>query len=193
VPGSDRPLEDVPAGDTSADGTGTAGGVGRWLFDNALTIGALLTVLVILLLVPGAAWVARRRARAAARDEAERVEAEWESLVLRLGDIGVTAADGATPRQASAQLGRAAYLTTEEGAALGRVVATLERARYEPPGGQVGSVEEDARTVWRGALSRRRRLDRARALLLPEEGLRWWRALLGRPGDRAGDDDDRSP
>jgi transglutaminase-like putative cysteine protease len=193
VPGSDRPLEDVPAGDTSADGTGTAGGVGRWLVDNALTIGALLTVLVILLLVPGAAWVARRRARAAARDEAERVEAEWESLVLRLGDIGVTAADGATPRQASAQLGRAAYLTTEEGAALGRVAATLERARYEPPGGQVGSVEEDARTVWRGALSRRRRLDRARALLLPEEGLRWWRALLGRPGDGPDDDGDRSP
>jgi hypothetical protein len=137
--------------------------------------------------------VARRRARRRARDDAERVEAEWESLVLRLGDIGLVASEGATPRQASQQLGRAAYLTDEEGAALGRVVATLERARYARPGGDpVTDVEEDARTVWRAALSRRRRLDRARALLLPEEGLRWWRAVLRRPGRRADTlDDDR--
>jgi transglutaminase-like putative cysteine protease len=188
---STRPEEDVPAGDTTLDGTATTGGVGRWLVDNAITLGAVLVVLVILLLVPGAAWVSRRRALAGARDEAERVEAEWESLVLRLGDIGVTAADGATPRQASAQLGRAAYLTNEEDAALDRVVATLERARYERPGGEVGDVEEDARAVWRGALSRRRRIDRVRALLLPEEGLRWWRSLLGR-GDAGRADGDRA-
>ncbi len=177
-----RPEQDVPAGDTTLDDAAATGGVGRWLVDNSLTVVALLVIVVILLLVPAAAWGARRRALARARDEAERVEAEWESLVLRLGDIGVTAADGATPRQASAQLARAAYLTTDEGDALGRVVSTLERARYAPPGAEVGDVEDDARAVWRGAFSRRRRIDRARALLLPEEGLRWWRSLLGRRG-----------
>ena len=176
---STRPEEDVAAGDTTSDDAATTGGVGRWLGDNVLTLGAFLVLVVLLLLVPGAAWGSRRRALARARGEADRVEAEWESLVLRLGDIGVTADDGATPRQASAQLGRGAYLTTEEGAALGRVVATLEQARYAPPGGPIGSVEEDARTVWRAALSRRRRLDQARALLLPEEGMRWWRSVLG--------------
>ena len=158
-----------------------------------MTLLVLVLVLVGGLVVPVAAWVARRRARQRARDDAERVEAEWESLVLRLGDIGLVAADGATPRQASQELGRAAYLTDEEGAALGRVVATLERARYARPGGDpIQDVEEDARTVWRAALSRRRRIDRVRALLLPEEGLRWWRSVLRRPGRRveAPDDED---
>jgi hypothetical protein len=86
--------------------------------------------------------------------------------------LGVTAADGATPRQASAQLGKA-LPHRGQGAALGRVAATLEQARYAPPGGTVGDVEQDARTMWKGALSPRRRLDRIHALLLPEEGRRW--------------------
>ncbi len=184
TPTDNRLQQDVPAGTPDAGAAGSTGGVGRFLAANALTLLVLLLVVVLLLLVPTAAAVARSRARQRARDEAERVEAEWESLVLRLGDIGVTAADGATPRQASAQLSKAAYLTADEGAALGRVVATLEGARYAPPGGQVGDVAADARAVWRAALSRRRRVDRARALLLPEEGLRWWRTAL-RPRGRS--------
>ena len=88
--------------------------------------------------------------------------------------------DGATPREASRQVGRTAYLTEDESAALGRVVATLERARYARPGADLQDVAEDARTVWRGALSRRRRSDRLRALLLPEEGRRLWRGSLRR-------------
>ncbi len=186
-----RPDGDVAAGGQDPGSTSTTSGPAGFVLDHA---AALLTVVLVLLLgslVPLGAWLARRRARRRARDEAERVEAEWESLVLRLGDIGVTAAEGATPRQASAQLGRAAYLSTEEGAALGRVVATLEHARYARPGGPVDDVSDDAHTVWRAALSRRRRLDQARALLLPEEGLRWWRSLLRGPrGRRTPSEDD---
>jgi transglutaminase-like putative cysteine protease len=191
--GATRPEQDVTADQADTGGGLTTGGVARWFSDHAVTLVVLVLVLVGGLVVPVAAWVARRRARQRARDDAERVEAEWESLVLRLGDIGLVAADGATPRQASQELGRAAYLTDEEGAALGRVVATLERARYARPGGDpIQDVEEDARTVWRAALSRRRRIDRVRALLLPEEGLRWWRSVLRRPGRRteAPDDED---
>jgi transglutaminase-like putative cysteine protease len=183
---------DVDPGTLGSDGTQGASTPAQWLADNLVVIGAVLVVVVLLLLVPGAAWVARRRALARSRDEAERVEAEWESLVMRLGDIGVTADDGATPRQASAQLGRAAYLTRDEDAALGRVVATLEQARYARPGGTVGDVEHDARTVWRAAFSRRRRLDRVRAVLLPEQGLRWWRTTFRRdrgPGPGSAGDD----
>ena len=128
-------------------------------------------------IVPLGAWLSRRRARAAARDDAERVEAEWQSLLLRLQDIGFVPPDGATPRQASRQIGHDAYLTPDESDALGRVVTTLERARYARPGAELVDVTDDARTVWRGALSRRRRTDRARALLLPEEGKQMWRRL----------------
>jgi transglutaminase-like putative cysteine protease len=188
-----RPQEDVLAGTPDAGTDVGTGGFGRFLSDNVVTITVVLLVLVGALLVPLGGWLSRRQARRLARDDAERVEAEWRSLVLRLGDIGVTAAEGATPRQASSQLGRAAYLDTDEGAALGRVAATLEQARYAPPGGELDDVGEDARTVWRAALSRRRRLDRVRAVLLPEEGLRWWRSVLGSStteGDWASRDDD---
>ena len=53
------------------------------------------------------------------------VEAEWQSLLLRLQDIGFVPPDGATPRQASRTIGHDAYLTPDENEALGRVVATL--------------------------------------------------------------------
>ena len=77
------------------------------------------------------------------------------------------------PRSTACQV----FLTPDENDALGRVVTTLERARYARPGGELSDVTDDARAVWRGALSRRRGTDRARALLLPEEGKRMWRSL----------------
>jgi transglutaminase-like putative cysteine protease len=186
-----RPEQDIDASGQGVGADTTTGGPARFVADHALTVMVVLIVLVLVALVPAGAWISRRRARRRSRDESERVEAEWESLVLRLGDIGVTASDGATPRQASAQLGKAAYLDADEGAALGRVVATLERARYARPGtSHVEDVGADARTVWRAALSRRRRLDQVRALLLPEEGLRWWRSVLRAPRDRRRDPHD---
>ena len=95
-------------------------------------------------------------------------------------DIGFVPPDGATPRQTSRRIGQAAYLTPDENSALGRVVTTLERARYARPGSDLDDVTDDARTVWRGALSRRRRTDRIRALLLPEEGRQHWRNSVRR-------------
>ncbi len=102
----------------------------------------------------------------------------WPELYFpRLGWVRFVPPDGATPRQASRQIGHDAYLTPDENDALGRVVTTLERARYARAGTDLVDVSDDARTVWRGALSRRRRTDRARALLLPEEGKQMWRRL----------------
>lgn len=169
--------------------TGSSGvDVVRFTRDNVITLGVVLLALLAVSLVPLAAWLARRRSRRDARDDAARVEAEWQSLLLRLQDIGVVPSDGATPREASRQVGRDAYLTADEHAALGRVVSTLERARYSRPGSALDDVTDDARAVWRGALSRRRRTDRVRALLLPEEGRRLWRGSLRRlvPGSRSG-------
>jgi hypothetical protein len=169
-------------GDLGAGSTTDTGGVDvvRFTSEHAMTIGVVLLAVLAVAVVPFGAWLARRRARRDARDDADRIEAEWQSLLLRLGDIGVVPSDGATPREASRQVGRSAYLTEDESAALGRVVATLERARYARPGADLTDVADDARTVWRGALSRRRRTDRLRALLLPEEGRRLWRGSLRR-------------
>ena len=155
-------------------------GLVRFTSDHAAELLVLLLVLLALAVVPFGAWLARRRASRSARDDADRVEAEWQSLLLRLQDIGYVPPDGATPRQASRQIGRAAYLTPDENDALGRVVTTLESARYGRPGAGLADVTGDARTVWRGALSRRRRQDRVRALLLPEEGRAHWRSMMRR-------------
>ena len=164
--------------DTTTSSGGAAGSVVRFTSDHLTSIGVGLLVVLAACVVPLGAWLSRRRSRGDARDDAERVEAEWQSLLLRLQDIGYVAPDGSTPRQASRQLGKAAYLTQDETDALGRVVTTLENARYARPGSSLDDVGPDASTVWRGALSRRRRLDRVRAMLLPEEGRRHWRSAF---------------
>ena len=174
------PSRDVT--DQGPNSTTGSGGVdvARFTTQHALSIAVVLLALLAVGVVPLGAWLARRRSRREARDDAARVEAEWQSLLLRLQDIGVVPSDGATPREASRQVKRDAYLTGDETEALGRVVATLEQARYARPGSDLDDVSEDARTVWRGALARRRRSDRVRALLLPEEGRRLWRGSLRR-------------
>ncbi|HSO65492.1 MAG TPA: DUF3488 and transglutaminase-like domain-containing protein [Ornithinibacter sp.] len=173
-----------PSRDVTDQGPDTTTGSGvdvvRFTTDNAVMLGVVLLTILAVAALPFGAWLARRRSRLESRDDAARVEAEWQSLLLRLQDIGVVPTDGATPREASRQVGRDAYLTADENAALGRVVATLERARYARPGSDLDDVTDDARTVWRGALSRRRRTDRVRALLLPEEGRQLWRGSLRR-------------
>jgi hypothetical protein len=174
---STGPSRDVTADETGTTTGATGTGALRFVTRHLTTVLVVLLALLVAATVPFGAWLARRRARAAARDDADRVEAEWQSLLLRLQDIGFVPPDGATPRQASRQIGHDAYLTPDENDALGRVVATLERARYARPGADLADVSDDARTVWRGALSRRRRSDRARAVLLPEEGKQLWRDL----------------
>jgi hypothetical protein len=177
---STAPTRNLADDELAPEGGSVDRGVGGFLSDHAVTIGVMLLTLLAVSVVPLGAWLSRRRARRIARDDAERVEAEWQSLLLRLQDIGFAPPDGSTPRQASRQLARAAYLTQEETDALGRVVATLERARYARPGLDLDDVTDDAHTVWTGALSRRRRGDRVRALLLPEEGRRHWRDSVRR-------------
>jgi transglutaminase-like putative cysteine protease len=168
-----RDTDAGPEATTSAD-TGTPAPV-RWAGDNLAVLAGLGLVLLALLAVPVGAWVRRAGARRAARDEAERVEAEWQELVSRLGDIGISAPPGATPRQVGRHVTSAAYLDQASGSALGRVVATLERARYAAPGAPVADVRPDARRVWRAASGTRRWPDRVRAALLPADGFRQWR------------------
>ncbi|MFC7491983.1 MULTISPECIES: transglutaminase TgpA family protein [unclassified Knoellia] len=167
-----------PDGDPGVvDDTTTASrGPLTWLGDHALTLLAALAVVLSLLLLPVAAWVRRRRLRVAARDDAERVEADWASLISRLGDIGIAPPDGSTPRQAGARLTHDAILSGESKEAMGRIVATVEQARYAPPRTQIPDVSADTHTVWRAAVSARQRSDQLRAYLAPGDGVRQWAA-----------------
>ena len=154
------------------DTTSTLPGPIAWFRDHALTIGVTLGILLSLLLLPVAAWLRRRRIRLDARDDAERVEAEWASLISRLGDIGIAPPAGSTPRQAGARLIHDAILTGDSKAAMGRVVDTVERARYAPPHTPIDDVSGDARDVWKAAFSARQRSDQVRAFLVPGDGVR---------------------
>ena len=118
--------------------------------------------------------IRRRRALRRARDDAERTEVLWQSLLDRLDDMEVRAGPGETPRQARDTLTRSAYLDGASTAALDTVVATLERARYAAPGADLPDVTADSELVARTARSRRRLTMRIRAWLWPLEGRRAW-------------------
>ncbi|WP_156996554.1 transglutaminase TgpA family protein [Knoellia aerolata] len=171
VSASQRPDSDAGA---AADAAASSGGPLTWLSDNALAIVVALATVMALLLLPVAAWARRRRLRLEARDDAERVEADWASLISRLGDIGIAPPPGSTPRQAGTRLTHDAILSGEPKEAMGRIVATVERARYAPPRSDIPDVSADARTVWQAALSARQRSDQARAYLFPADGIRQW-------------------
>ncbi|KGN29877.1 hypothetical protein N802_10305 [Knoellia sinensis KCTC 19936] len=168
---SQRPDTDT---ETLPDAETTSGGPLTWLTDNLLAIGFVVSLVLSLLLVPVAAWMRRRRLRNAARDDAERVEADWAALISRLGDIGIAPPSGSTPRQAGTQLTHDAILSGESKQAMGRIVATVERARYAPPQASLDDVSGDTKTVWKAAASARQRSDRARAYLFPSDGMRQW-------------------
>ncbi|MGL5931083.1 MAG: transglutaminaseTgpA domain-containing protein [Dermatophilaceae bacterium] len=172
-----RPAEEEDPTDTNdTSGSSTDTGLLAAARDRLPIVVIALLAGLSLSAVPVAAWLTRRRARRDAHDDAELVEVQWQSLLLRLADVGLVPPDGATPRQASRAISQTAYLDAGENEALGRVVATLERARYAAPGtGALPDVTADARTVRLAAFSRRRRSDRIRATLLPEEGRRRWR------------------
>ena len=164
---------DSDQGADAATATSTGGPL-SWLTDNALAILVAIGVVLALLLLPVAAWARRRRLRLDARDDAERVEADWASLISRLGDIGIAPPPGSTPRQAGTRLTQDAILSGEPKEAMGRIVATVERARYAPARTEIPDVSQDARTVWHAALSARQRSDQARAFLIPSDGVRQW-------------------
>lgn len=168
---SGRPARD--AGSVDDPGTASSGPI-AWAGDNLLVLVVLLAIVLSLLLLPVAARVRRRRLRLAARDDAERVEADWASLISRLGDIGIAPPDGSTPRQAGARLTHDAILSGESKEAMGRIVTTVERARYAPPRAEIPDVHTDAKTVWKAALSARQRSDQIRAHLFPSDGFRQW-------------------
>jgi hypothetical protein len=111
-------------------------------------------------------------------------------MVERIGDLGVVPPRGSTPRQAGRFYQREAYLEGAEVASLRRVVDTVEQSRYARPGTTLVDIREDTERVVHAVSGVRRRRDRFRALLWPQEGLVEWRerrAAVTEPVRRAWD------
>ena len=180
-----RPTNTRPDGanDPGAlDPTATTGTSAKSSFLGQQARTALLWVLIGLVIgvlgslaVPVAARSRLRRRLRDAPDEATRVEVEWQSMVERLGDLGVIPPRGSTPRQAGRFFQREAYLEGEESQALVRVVDGVERSRYAPPGTTLTDVRPDTHRVVKAVAGVRRRKDRLRAAWWPSEGLLEWR------------------
>jgi hypothetical protein len=195
-----RPAErNDPGASNRADSTTGGSGLGGW-FGSRLRTSLVWVVLGLLvgllgsLAVPLAARSRLRRRLRHAPDEQTRVEIEWQAMTERIGDLGVIAPRGSTPRQAGRFYQREAYLEGEQTEALRRVVSGVERSRYAPPGTTVADIRADTQAVVRAVSGVRRRKDRLRAAWWPTEGLLEWRErraavarALRRPGDRVQD------
>jgi len=75
-----------------------------------------------------------------------------------------------TPRQLHDHYVREAYLDHDGEQALGRVLGTLERARYAPPRAAVVDVRQDAQRVLRAVAPTRPLWLRLRAVIVPSAG-----------------------
>jgi hypothetical protein len=165
--------------------------------------GGVAALLLLALLVPVTAAVSRRLRRRRARDRRALVDAAWDELAERVGDLGVTVPVGATPRQLAAQLaghlpsgppvtavGSVGDLGEDEARqALRRARQTVERSRYSragadpsAPGVDSSTMLDDVRTVVRTIAAGRSRRDRLAARLLPASGRRLLRAWVEQRG-----------
>jgi len=196
------PRRDAGANDPGAQGdldssSGTdTGFLARWWASGRLTILGWVLLGVVAgvlgaLAVPLAARVRLRRRLRDAPDDAHRVEVEWQAMVERIGDLGVIPPRGSTPRQTGRFFQREAYLEGPETESLRRVVDAVERSRYARPGTALLDIREDTHRVVHAVSAVRRRRDRLRAVLWPQDGLVEWRerraaaaASLVRPWNR---------
>jgi hypothetical protein len=176
-----------PGASDATTSTGDSSVLPSWLSPQELTlvgwiIGGLVIGVLGALAVPLAARARLRRKRHQAEDDRHRLEVEWQAMVERIGDLGVIAPRGSTPRQAAHYYMREAYLEGEESQALRRVIDSVERSRYARPGGVLTDIHHDAHTVVKAVAGVRRRKDRLRATWWPAEGLAEWRDLRAAAG-----------
>jgi hypothetical protein len=137
--------------------------------------------------LPLTAFLVNRRRRSRAASPGELAEAQWDQLVSRLGDLGVPQpSGGGTLREWRKHYVREAFLDPQADAAMGTVVATLERSRYARPGSAPVALTEEIRTVTRTAATNRPWPQRVRAFFLPQDGVRWWTRTMTRITDAPG-------
>ncbi|MDQ1603731.1 MAG: hypothetical protein QOE01_1576 [Actinomycetota bacterium] len=150
---SSSPLGKVGALGTNAPRTSTrkAAAVKRVALLPFVAVAALLLLLLLPMLLYRLLRAARWRR---ARTPGERVTASWAELLDTLRDFRVPWRPSDSPRRGVARIVARQKLSAEAGAALSRLAAATERARYAPELGEVSDVRADLAVV-RDALRRR--------------------------------------
>jgi transglutaminase-like putative cysteine protease len=157
-----------PADETApAAAKATAGGGVPW---RPILI---LAIVVLALSAPRltATLTSRRRWARASGSSPGLAEAAWNDLRLGLGDLGVRWAVSWTPRAVQQRLTDEYQLDDEASAALGRLAAEIENARYAPP--------DDSPDLGRSAAERRHDVSVVvSAVSAPAPGRVRWQARL---------------
>ncbi len=187
APSAGAPADRRPDGETTSTPDQT---LATRLADLPWRTIAVVAVLLGVAVAPLAAErLTRRRRWRLATTGAQRTEAAWEELRQGLGDAGVRWAASWTPRALRQRLITDLRLGGSEQAALGRLVADLEAARYAPPEDAPGRSREelmsDVRPVVAAAeevLPTRTRLATA---VFPPSGVRTIRDLARRADESA--------
>lgn len=148
---------------------------------DIVALTAVVVGLIAALLMPLTAKLVGLRRRRAARDQHELIEVEWEELTSHFRDLGLSPPPGGTLRQWRQHYVTSGHLDRANAEAIGRVTATLERARYDRP--ERTSVEEatqlhrDIRSIRREVTQTRNWRTRVRSFLWPSTGVAFWRRI----------------
>ena len=166
----------VPSGGPGATPT-EGGGLPRWPLGIGLGLLVLLTVPAL------ARWAVRRSRWSGAGSPVEQARAAWADLQDTLTDIGYSWRESDSPRAGVERLVAERRMTPKPAAAVRRLAAATERARYAPTMAGVGDLRADASAVRSGLLTTSSPRTRWRARLLP----RSTRSLLHAVGERMAD------
>jgi transglutaminase-like putative cysteine protease len=182
VPEAERPDETSP--------TTTDAGLGNRLADLPWRLIGVVAVLLVVAMSPlVASALSRRRRWRRAVTGSQRTEAAWEELRHGLGDAGVRWAVSWTPRALQRRLVSDLRLGGSEQAAMARLVADLEAARYAPPDDAPRRSREelmgDVRLIVAAAAEVLPSRTRWQARLFPSSGIRTIRDVARRADESA--------
>jgi transglutaminase-like putative cysteine protease len=156
IPGKHLQAGGGPAGTAVHTGTG----IPVWPF-----------ILVAILLLLGGPALARRlgprRRWLAASGDADRASVAWRELRDYLTDYGIVSAPSESPRAVARRVATQAHLDEAASAAVTRIGAAEERARYAQTAVPAAGLPADVATVRRALAENATRPQRLRAWLLP--------------------------
>ena len=164
--GGAKPTRPIPGKQIQA-GTGAAGtaggggsGVPVWPF--------VLAAILLLLGGPAVArWLGPRRRWLSASTDAGRASVAWREFRDCLTDYGIDSAPSESPRAVARRVAAQANLDDAAGAAITRIGAAEERARYSQGAVPAGGLQADVATVRRALAANATRRQRLRARCLP--------------------------